>query len=68
MHALKQVESRVPVLEFCREHGMGSEIFYNRRSEYGGMDASLISRIKLIAGEKVRIHTCMRRFACKMTC
>ena len=30
----------------CREHGMSSASFYKWRAKYGGMDASLMARLK----------------------
>ena len=46
MRILKQAESGVPVADLCREHGMSSASFYKWRSKYGGMDASLMARMK----------------------
>ena len=43
---LKQAEGGIPVPELCREHGMSSATFYKWRSKYGGMDVSLMSRMK----------------------
>lgn len=43
---LKQPESGVPVPELCREHGMSSATFHKWRAKYGGMGASLITRMK----------------------
>jgi transposase-like protein len=34
------------VPDLCREHGMSSACFYQWRSKYGGMDASLMKRMK----------------------
>jgi len=48
---LKQAESGIPVPEICREHGISSATFYNWRSKYGGMDASLMKRIKELEEE-----------------
>ena len=52
---LKQAESGVPVPELCREHGMSSATFYKWRSKYGGMDASLMSRMKELEEENRRL-------------
>jgi len=52
---LKQAESGVPVPELCREHGMSSASFYNWRSKYGGMDASLMARLKELEEENRRL-------------
>ena len=43
---LKQNESGVSVPELCREHGMSSAMFYKWRSKFGGMDVSMIKRLK----------------------
>ena len=43
---LKQAEAGTPVPELCREHGMSSAAFYKWRAKYGGMDASLMARLK----------------------
>lgn len=48
---LKQAEAGTPVPELCREHGMSSAAFYKWRSKYGGMDASLMSRLKELEAE-----------------
>jgi putative transposase len=48
---LKQAEAGTPVPELCREHGMSSAAFYKWRSKYGGMDASLMARLKELEAE-----------------
>jgi putative transposase len=52
---LKQAESRVPVPELGREHGMSSASFYKWRAKYGGMDASLMARMKELEVENRRL-------------
>jgi putative transposase len=52
---LKQAEAGAPVPELCREHGMSSASFYKWRSKYGGMDASLITRMKELEDENRRL-------------
>src|SRR5690606_7821639 len=52
---LKQAESGVPVPELCREHGMSSASFYKWRARYGGMDASLMARLKELEDENRRL-------------
>jgi len=52
---LKQAESGVPVPDLCREHGMSSAAFYQWRSKYGGMDASLMRRLKELEAENARL-------------
>ena len=48
---LKQAENGIPVTQLCREHGMSSATFYKWRSKYGGMDASLMARMKELERE-----------------
>lgn len=52
---LKQAESGVPVADLCREHGMSSALFYRWRAKYGGMDASLMKRLKELEAENRRL-------------
>ena len=55
MAILKQAENGVPVSDLCREHGMSSASFYKWRSKYGGMDASLLARMKELDEENKRL-------------
>ena len=52
---LKQAENGVPVPELCRQNGMSSAMFYKWRSKYGGMDASMMSRLKELEQENSRL-------------
>lgn len=52
---LKQAESGIPVPELCRQHGISNATFYNWRSKYGGMDASLMARLKELEEENRRL-------------
>jgi putative transposase len=52
---LKQAEAGTPVPELCREHGMSSASFYKWRSKFGGMDASMMSRMKELEDENRRL-------------
>ena len=52
---LKQAEAGTPIPELCREHGMSSATFYKWRSKYGGMDASLMARLKELEDENRRL-------------
>jgi putative transposase len=52
---LKQAEAGTPVPQLCREHGMSSATFYKWRSKYGGMDASLMARMKELEDENRRL-------------
>jgi len=51
MAILKQAEAGTPVAELCREHGMSDASFYKWRAKYGGMDASLMARLKELETE-----------------
>jgi putative transposase len=52
---LKQAENGVPVPELCREHGMSSASFYKWRAKFGGMDTSMIKRMKELEDENRRL-------------
>ena len=52
---LKQNEQGVPVADLCREHGMSSALFYKWRSKFGGMDASMMKRLKELETENARL-------------
>jgi len=52
---LKQAESGTPVPQLCREHGISSATFYKWRAKYGGMDASLMARLKELEDENRRL-------------
>ena len=52
---LKQNESGISVPDLCREHGMSSATFYKWRSKFGGMDASLMKRLKELEAENKRL-------------
>lgn len=52
---LKQNENGVHVAELCREHGMSTATFYKWRAKFGGMDASLMKRMKELEEENRRL-------------
>jgi len=52
---LKQAEAGTPVPELCREHGMSNASFYKWRAKYGGMDASLMARMKELEAKNNRL-------------
>jgi len=52
---LKQAEAGTPVPELCREHCISSATFYKWRSKFGGMDASMMSRMKALEEENRRL-------------
>ena len=52
---LKQAEAGAPVPVLCREHGISTATFYKGRSKFGGMDASLMGRMKEVEEENRRL-------------
>ncbi len=54
INILKQAEAAMPVPDLCREHGMSSASFYKWRSKCGGMDTSMVTRIKELEDENRR--------------
>lgn len=55
MAILKQADEGIPVPEICREHNISNSTFYKWRSKYGGMDASLMARMKELEEENRRL-------------
>lgn len=51
----KQAQAGVPTPELCREHNISSVSFYKWRAKYGGMDASMLSRVKELELENARL-------------
>lgn len=56
MDALKRVETGLAVPDLCRELGISTATFYKWRSKYGGMDVSLIARMKELEAENARLR------------
>ncbi len=52
---LKQHENGVSVAELSREHNVSTALIYQWRSKYGGMDASLMKRLKELEAENARL-------------
>ncbi len=51
----KQAENGLPIPELCLEQGMSNSSFYKWRSKCGGMDASLMARMKELEDENRRL-------------
>lgn len=52
---LKEASNGRAVPDLCREYGMSSATFYKWRSKYGGMDISMISKMKELEEENRRL-------------
>ena len=55
MEALKRVDSGLAVPEICRELGISTATFYKWRAKYGGMDTSMMARMKELEAENARL-------------
>ena len=55
MSVLKQLEAGVTVAELSREHNVSTATLYQWRAKYGGMDASMIKRLKELEAENARL-------------
>jgi putative transposase len=56
MAALKQAEGGLPVPQICRELGISSATFYKWRAKFGGMDVSMMARMKELEEENRRLR------------
>jgi putative transposase len=52
---LKEAEGGIPVPELCRTHGISSATFYKWRAKFGGMDVSLMTRMRELEEENRRL-------------
>lgn len=52
---LKEAESGTRVPDLCCNHGMSDATFYKWRAKFGGMDASLMKRMKELEEENQRL-------------
>lgn len=55
MVALKRVEVGLAVPELCRDLGISSATFYKWWAQFGGMDASMMARVKELELENARL-------------
>jgi putative transposase len=56
MDALKRAEAGLAVPEVCRELGISSATFYKWRAKFGGMDVSMMNRMKELEDENRRLR------------
>jgi putative transposase len=52
---LKQAEAGTPVPQLCRTQGISTATFYKWRSKFGGMDVSMVARVKELEEENRRL-------------
>ncbi|MEL6676861.1 MAG: IS3 family transposase [Bacteroidota bacterium] len=52
---LKQHEAGMKVSDLCKEHGISQGTFYNWKNKYGGMDASMVKRLKELEEENRKL-------------
>ena len=52
---LKEDEAGVKVPDLCRKHDMSDATFYKWRAKYGGMDSSMMKRMKELEEENRRL-------------
>ena len=55
MDALNRVDAGLAVPEVCRELGISTATFYKWRAKYGGMDTSMMARMKELEAENARL-------------
>jgi len=55
INILNQAEAGTPVAELCREHSMSDATFYKWRAKFGGMDVSMMARLKELEEENRRL-------------
>lgn len=57
VESIRRVEGGgVSVPELCRELGISSATFYKWRSKFGGMDTSMMARMKELEAENARLR------------
>jgi putative transposase len=55
MDALKRVEAGLSGADICRELGISTATLYKWRAKYGGMDTSMMARMKELKVENARL-------------
>jgi putative transposase len=55
MLVLKRAEGGEAVPELCREIGVSTATFYKWRAKFGGMDVSMMARLKELEDENRRL-------------
>lgn len=52
---LKEAESGISAVEISRRYGISQATFYKWKAKFGGMDASMIKRLKELEAENTRL-------------
>ena len=52
---LKEHSAGMSAADLCRKHGISDATFYKWRAKFGGMDASLMARLKELEAENARL-------------
>lgn len=55
MAVLKQAENGTAVPDLCREHSVSTATFYKWRAKFGGMDVSMMAKMKELEDENRRL-------------
>ncbi|MCP1573971.1 putative transposase [Herbaspirillum rubrisubalbicans] len=56
IEAIKRVDAGLGVPDICRELGISTATFCKWRSKYGGMDVSMMARMKELEAENARLR------------
>jgi putative transposase len=56
MDALKRAEAGIKVPDLLRELGISADLFYRWRARFGGMDVSMMARMKELEEENRRLR------------
>ena len=55
IEVLKRADAGIKVPDLCRELGVSSAPFYKWRAKFGGMDVSMMARMKALEEENRRL-------------
>ena len=56
LDAIRRAEAGLVVPDLCRELGISTATFYKWRAKYGGMDVSMMARMKELEAENTRLR------------
>ena len=56
LDAIKRAEAGLAVPDLCWELGISTATFYKWRARYGGMDVSMMTRMKGLEAENARLR------------